>query len=280
MTTNHNLADGEHISKKFASYQEFLDHHQYTRDGILCYEKIFGRGYVSTGGEDTTKEICQLLELKPGQKVLDICCGIGGSCFFMTKTYGVNATGVDLSTNMLTIAKERQEEFGIKEITFIHGDITQTKFDENTFDAVYTRDGVMHIEDKLSLFSQVLKWLKPGGKFLSSDYCAPPTSRPWSPEFTDYVKDRGYFLVPVEDYQTILQRAGFTNIQGWDRKDLLLKSLRDEVTRSESQKDEFLKDGITEEHYTAIMDFWKVKIGRAENGEHVWGVFLSQKPLN
>lgn len=53
--------------------------------GILLYEKIFGRTFVSTGGLETTKEFVELLNLKPGQKVLDVGGGIGGSAFYMAK---------------------------------------------------------------------------------------------------------------------------------------------------------------------------------------------------
>merc|ERR1712131_273911 len=54
--------------------QEWLDQNQYTRKGILRYEKIFGRTYVSVGGETTTKDFVDMLDLKPGMKVLDIGC--------------------------------------------------------------------------------------------------------------------------------------------------------------------------------------------------------------
>lgn len=39
----------------FSTFQQFLDNQQYTSRGILRYEKMFGAGYVSTGGPSTTK---------------------------------------------------------------------------------------------------------------------------------------------------------------------------------------------------------------------------------
>ena len=39
----------------FTTFQQFLDNQQYTNRGILRYEKMFGAGYVSTGGPSTTK---------------------------------------------------------------------------------------------------------------------------------------------------------------------------------------------------------------------------------
>ncbi len=54
------------------------------------------------------KEFCKKLDLQPGQKILDVGCGIGGSAFHMAREYGVEVRGVDLSTNMITIALEMQ----------------------------------------------------------------------------------------------------------------------------------------------------------------------------
>lgn len=54
----------------FKTLNEFMDHKQYTRNGVLRYEKIFGAGFVSTGGADTTTEFLNELNLKPGQRVL------------------------------------------------------------------------------------------------------------------------------------------------------------------------------------------------------------------
>lgn len=49
------------METKDKASQEFLDQNQYTKQGILRYEKIFGRGFVSTGGLDTTEVLTQIL---------------------------------------------------------------------------------------------------------------------------------------------------------------------------------------------------------------------------
>jgi phosphoethanolamine N-methyltransferase len=59
---------------------------QYTRNGILRYERIFGRGFVSTGGLTTTKEYVAMMNLQPGMRVLDVGCGIGGGDIYMVNT--------------------------------------------------------------------------------------------------------------------------------------------------------------------------------------------------
>lgn len=79
------VLQNEPFNKSSKSFQEFLDQQQYSRNGILRYEKVFGKHFVSTGGIDTTKEFVKTLELKPKQKVLDVGSGIGGSAFYMAK---------------------------------------------------------------------------------------------------------------------------------------------------------------------------------------------------
>ncbi|GFO25062.1 phosphoethanolamine N-methyltransferase-like [Plakobranchus ocellatus] len=70
----------------YKSFQEFLDSQQYSARSILLYERIFGYTFVSTGGLETTQEFVKLLNLKPGQEVLDVGGGIGGGAFYMSKS--------------------------------------------------------------------------------------------------------------------------------------------------------------------------------------------------
>ncbi|PON62194.1 S-adenosyl-L-methionine-dependent methyltransferase, partial [Parasponia andersonii] len=42
---------------------------------------------------------------------------------------------------------------------------------DNSFDVIYSRDTILHIQDKPALFRSFYKWLKPGGKVVISDYC-------------------------------------------------------------------------------------------------------------
>lgn len=94
----------------FKTLKEFMDNKQYTRNGILRYEKIFGAGFISTGGLETTQKFFENFDLKPNQKVLDVGCGIGGGNFLMAKKFGIDCLGMDLSANVIGIAWERAQK--------------------------------------------------------------------------------------------------------------------------------------------------------------------------
>ncbi|XP_031608597.1 phosphoethanolamine methyltransferase isoform X2 [Oreochromis aureus] len=254
----------------FKTFQQFLDNQQYTKRGILRYEKMFGAGYVSTGGPSTTKEFVDLLNLKPGQKVLDVGCGIGGGDFYMAKAFGVEVLGLDLSDNMVDIAIERAKVENVPSVRFEVADATKRTFPEDSFDVIYSRDTILHIDDKLALFKHFHSWLKPGGQLLISDYCC--GKKPWTPAFEAYVKQRGYVLYTPSEYGKFIQEAGFSKVRAEDRTAQFIEVIKTELQRAEAIKDEFIKE-FSEEDYFAIVNGWKEKLERSNSGDQRWGLF-------
>ena len=94
----------------------------------------------------------QKLELKPGQKVLDVGCGIGGGDFYMAENFDVEVVGIDLSINMISFALERAIGLNCS-VEFEVADCTKKTYPENTFDVIYSRDTILHIQvSHFSLF--------------------------------------------------------------------------------------------------------------------------------
>ncbi|KAA0709759.1 hypothetical protein E1301_Tti018026 [Triplophysa tibetana] len=258
----------------FSTFQQFLDNQQYTRRGILLYEKMFGSGYVSTGGPSTTKEFVEMLNLTPGQKVLDVGCGIGGGDFHMAKTFGVEVLGMDLSSNMVEIAMERADAEKLPLVQFEVSDATKRSFPDRTFDVVYSRDTILHIKDKVDLFRKFYSWLKPGGKLLISDYCC--GEQPWSPAFQEYVSQRGYILFTPQRYGQFLKEVGFTNVQALDRTEQFIQVIKSELQRAEEIKQAFIQE-FSSEDYDIILKGWTEKLQRCETGDQRWGLFYAIK---
>ncbi|XP_052180415.1 phosphomethylethanolamine N-methyltransferase-like [Diospyros lotus] len=254
-------------------FQQFLDTVQYKPNGILRYEHVFGQGFVSTGGIETTKEFVKRLDLKPGQKVLDVGCGIGGGDFYMAENFDVHVVGIDLSVNMVSFALERAIGLNCS-VEFEVSDCTKKTYPDNSFDVIYSRDTILHIQDKPALFKSFLKWLKPGGKVLISDYCK--SDGPPSPEFAAYIKQRGYDLHTVEAYGQMLRDAGFVEVVAEDRTDQFIQVLQKELGSTEQDKESFIQD-FSEEDYNEIVSGWNAKLMRSSSGEQRWGLFIAKK---
>ena len=250
-----------------------MDNVQYKCNGILRYERVFGPGFVSTGGIETTKEFVAKLDLKPGQKVLDVGCGIGGGDFYMAETFDVHVLGIDLSINMVSFALERA--IGLKySVEFEVADCTKKTYADNMFDVIYSRDTILHIQDKPALFKSFHKWLKPGGKVLISDYCK--STGPPSPKFAAYIQQRGYDLHSVEAYGQMLKDAGFDEVVAEDRTNQFVKVLQRELNEVEKDKEAFIQN-FSEEDYNDIVGGWKAKMIRSSSGEQRWGLFIAKK---
>lgn len=100
------------MEPEFHVDRHFLDGQRYTAENIGRYEFVFGKGFISPGGPKATEELVSRLELKPGSSVLDVGCGVGGSAFYIARTYDCFVYGVDLSVNMILTALERAAATG------------------------------------------------------------------------------------------------------------------------------------------------------------------------
>ncbi|KAG0714967.1 Phosphoethanolamine N-methyltransferase [Chionoecetes opilio] len=264
-------------TKGEAASQAFLDANQYSLNSILCYERIFGHTWVSTGGETTTKDFLMKLQLEPGQRVLDVGCGTGGSAFFMARQYGVHVHGIDLSTNMITIAQDRlsREVKNVQaKVKFELADVTTVELEQDGYDVIYSRDTILHIPDKEQLYKTLHTWLRPGGTLFITDYCRGDQQH--SPQFLEYVRGRGYDLRTVREYGEVVEQAGFQAVQAEDLTHTFITILNNELKYFEPQRKAFIKD-YSEKAFQDIVDGWKAKLDRCGAGDQAWGMFLARK---
>lgn len=261
--------------KDFTTFQQYLDQSRYSHNHILRYERIFGLDFVSTGGINTTEEVCKMLQVKPNEQILDVGCGIGGSAFHFQQKYNGKVVGFDLSENMIEIARNKIKNYKFPNIEFLVADALKVDYEENQFDVVYSRDTILHIPPKKLLFSQFYKWLKPGGRLLITDYCCGPYDQR-SEDFKAYVAERGYTLLTVDDYAKVLEDVGFKDVQGIDKTDHFLKILKSEVDKFDGEKEEFVKK-FSQKDYDDISGGWKDKLERSKYGDQRWGLFIARK---
>ncbi len=106
------------------------------------------------------------LRLQPGERVLDVGCGAGATTMDLARIVGAKGavTGVDISDTLLGAARERPVKPGAARITWISGDAQTHAFRPSSFDAVYSRFGVMFFEDPGAAFANLRRAVRDGGR--------------------------------------------------------------------------------------------------------------------
>ncbi len=111
-----------------------------------------------------TKALLNFAALRAGERVLDIGCGSGAASIEIAGSVGAEGSvvGVDLSPQMLKVARERAAEAALT-IAFEETDVSTAKFDE-PFDAAMSRFGVMFFEAPIEAFSNIRANVRNGGR--------------------------------------------------------------------------------------------------------------------
>ncbi|UJR21766.1 hypothetical protein I4U23_024841 [Adineta vaga] len=108
------------------------------------------------------------MQIKPGDKVLDLGCGVGGPLRRIAHLTGAHITGVTISEYQI----QRAKQIGVPaNCQFIQCDFMHLPFEDKSFDHIYTIEAVCHAPDKVKCFAEAMRVLKPGGSFTGYDWC-------------------------------------------------------------------------------------------------------------
>jgi len=154
---------GEHIHLGYYSPEEMEK--GYKKKDFIQAKYDFIDEMMKFGGIDAREDA--------EAKVLDVGCGFGGTSRYLAKQLGPKAsvTGITLSPRQVERGTELAKEQGVPNAKFQVTNALDMSFADNTFDIVWACESGEHMPDKELYINEMMRVLKPGGKFVMATWC-------------------------------------------------------------------------------------------------------------
>jgi arsenite methyltransferase len=175
-----------------------------------------------------------LAELKPGEIVLDLGSGGGIDVLLSARRVGPagKAYGLDMTDEMLALARENQRKAGVENAEFLKGAIENIPLPDNSVDVIISNCVINLSGDKDRVLAEAFRVLKPGGRFAISDVVVrgevPAAIRKnvelWIGCIAGALEER--------EYREKLARAGFTQIEVEPTRVYRVEDVREFIARS------------------------------------------------
>ncbi|HEY7750103.1 MAG TPA: methyltransferase domain-containing protein [Aestuariivirgaceae bacterium] len=204
---------------------------QYEQGFTDALQFMWGKGFLSPGGPEEIDELVAGLSIA-GSRILDIGSGLGGvDLHLATKHDAAEIVGIDVEPQLIMAAQEYIASKGLQNrIRFDLVEPGPLPFPDSSFDIVFSKDSMVHIPDKQSLFLEVIRVLKDAGTFVAADWL-------WAEEAANSPAVQKWLsatplkftFTTLAEADAALRRAGFVEISIANRGALLQASNRKEI---------------------------------------------------
>ncbi len=167
--------------------------------------------YASLGCGNPTA----VAELHPGEIVLDLGSGGGIDVILSARRVGPSgkAYGLDMTDEMLELARRNAAEAGLSNVEFLQGQIEDIPLPDASVDVVISNCVINLSTDKSAVIGEAARVLRPDGRFAVSDVIADPGMDEATKQ--DMARWTGCIAGALtrEEYSTFLQDAGFVDVE-------------------------------------------------------------------
>ena len=190
-----------------------------------------GRASRHDAAQRKMTQVCaDAVGLRPGERVLDAGCGVGGTSLWLASQRGVSVFGLNLQEAQLNEARARvARDPGGAGVRFSAQDYTAMGVADSSIDVVWALESICHCLDKRAFLREAYRVLRPGGQLMVADFLLPDKVRGPRDEQAMRTWTRGWAipnLATVSSFAGSLEAEGFTNIRYRDIREHVLPSAR------------------------------------------------------
>lgn len=148
-------------------------------------------------------------------KIIDIGCGVGGPLRTIAKFTGAKMTGLNNNAYQISRGERMIKAAGLAEkANFVKGDFMHIPLESETYDGAYAIEATCHAPDRVGVFTEIFRLLKPGGVFVTYEWCLTDKYDPNNPAHVSQKLgiEKGNGLPDLELISTVvdaLKKAGF-----------------------------------------------------------------------
>jgi 24-methylenesterol C-methyltransferase len=164
-----------------------------------------------------------LIQVKPGQKILDVGCGVGGPMRAIASHSRANVVGITINEYQVNRARLHNKKAGLDALCeVVCGNFLQMPFDDNSFDGAYSIEATCHAPKLEEVYAEIYRVLKPGSMYVSYEWVTTEKFKAEDDEHVEVIQgiERGDALPGLRAYVDIAETAKKVGFEIVKEKDL------------------------------------------------------------
>jgi ubiquinone/menaquinone biosynthesis C-methylase UbiE len=256
-----------------------MEHQNEYHDSMVAMlELVWGEGFMAPGGEGNVAKMVEGLELED-RRVLDLGCGLGRPACILAGKYGAHVVGTDLEPPLIERARRRAVRLGLSDRTEFEvvkpGLLT---FEDESFDVIVSAGGVTQTADKVGIFREFRRVLKPGGTFSGYDWMR--CEGEYSEDMRHWFEMEGltYAMETPVGQEATLREAGFDEVSVVDGSAWYRARVRTEYERLRTSDFPRLVELVGKEAAAHAVENWRATLVVCEKGEMLQVYSRAKRP--